>query len=279
MTSLYGILGHPLGHTLSPAMQNAVFTSVGIDAAYLPLAISPDRIRKGLAGLKTAGFAGFNVTVPYKETVIPFLDRIDPSARAVGAVNTVVISRKTGQWIGHNTDVFGFQMLLRRARIRPAGKSVLLIGAGGAAKAVCVAMLPTVKSIQIVNRTPERARRLQISFPEKFRKKITRGNFRSLSASLPDQSFDIIVNSTSVGLKKGARLPVSDGRLKSAEAAIDLIYNPPVTDFLRRAKKSGCRTANGLDMLLYQGARAFELWIGRAAPVAVMRRALLRSLL
>ncbi len=278
MTFLYGILGHPLGHTLSPAMQNAAFAAAGIDAAYLPLAIPPDRVRKALSGLKTAGFSGFNVTVPYKETVIPFLARIDPSARAAGAVNTIVVSPKSGQWIGHNTDVFGFQMLLRRARIRPAGKRVLLIGAGGAAKAVCAALLASVKSIEIVNRTPARARRLRASFPEKFRRKIRVGRFRSASANPAAGACDIIINSTTVGLKKGDRLPISDGRLKSAEAVIDLIYNPPMTDFLRRAKKSGCRIANGLDMLLYQGARAFELWTGRPAPVAVMRRALLRAL-
>ncbi|OGH55703.1 MAG: shikimate dehydrogenase [Candidatus Lindowbacteria bacterium RIFCSPLOWO2_12_FULL_62_27] len=272
VTKLYGILGHPLGHTLSPAMQNAAFRAAGIDALYVALPVEPARIRRALAGLKVSGFSGFNVTVPYKETVLPYLDRISPDARAVGAVNTIVADPRTGRWVGHNTDVYGFQRLAARAGIRTAGRRILLIGAGGAARAVCAAIGGAAASIDIVNRTPARARKLRAAMPKKIQKKID-----VLSSTPMSHAYDLIINATSVGLLRGDRLPAPAWIFEKATAAIDLIYNPPRTDFLRRARRAGCRIAGGLDMLLYQGARAFELWTRRPAPVAAMRRALLRK--
>lgn len=254
-------------------MQNAAFEARRIDAVYIPVSIPPDRIRKSLAGLKRAGFSGFNVTVPYKETVIPFLDGMTDTAKTAGAVNTIAIDRRSGRWVGHNTDVHGVGMMLRAARINPAGKKILLIGAGGAAKAVCVAMLGLAKSIAILNRTPSRARRLRNSFGAVPREKIS--VLPTLAAS---GEFDILINATSVGLKNSDKLALPAELFKNASAAVDLIYNPPVTNFLRAARRAGCRAVNGVDMLLHQGARAFELWTGRPAPVAVMRRALAKAI-
>lgn len=272
MTLLYGILGHPLGHTLSPSMQNAAFAALGVEAHYVPLAIPPDRIRAALEGLKSSGFAGFNVTVPYKETVLPFLDGRSAEVRAAGAVNTIVARR--GLWIGHNTDVFGFNMLLKRAKIRFKNAHVLVFGAGGVARAGCATLLPAVRSIRIHNRTRSRARALKDSFPRRYRSKIFLSGEKN-SRGLPPA--DLLINATSIGLNPHDRFPAPRGLFENAVAAVDLIYNPPLTDFLRRAKKAGCKTANGLDMLLYQGARAFELWTGRRAPVDAMRRALLKA--
>ncbi len=277
MTSrLYGILGHPLAHSLSPAMQNAAFAAAGIDALYVPIAVSPDRIRAALRGLKFSGFSGFNVTVPYKQTVLPFLDRVSPSARAAGAVNTIVADPKTGRWTGHNTDVYGFLELLVRARISFAGKRILLLGAGGAARAVLSAIASRSGSIMIRNRTPLRAVRLRALQPSPIRQKIhIIRNDANLAASGP---FDLIINSTSVGLKSRDRLDLPSHVFDGAGAAVDLIYNPAVTPFIRAARRAGYHAVNGVDMLLHQGARAFELWTRRPAPVAAMRRALMENL-
>lgn len=253
-------------------MQNAAFASAKIDAHYMPLSISPDRIRPALRGLKSAGFSGFNVTVPYKQTVLPFLDRVFPEARLAGAVNTIVL--RESKWLGHNTDGFGFQMLLRQARIAVKNARVLLVGAGGAARAVVYALLPDVRNIFLQNRTQARARALRNSVPSIHRSKIILVNARNSIG----QPWDLVINSTSLGLKKTDPYPVDPIVLKHARAAVDLIYNPPVTPFLKIARKAGCRTANGLDMLLYQGARSFELWTGRRAPVRAMRGAILKHL-
>lgn len=272
---LFGLIGHPLGHTLSPAMQNAALRACRIEGIYIALDIPPDRIRRSLAGLRSAGFSGWNVTVPYKETVLPYLDRIHPAARAVGAVNTIVVDSKSGRWTGHNTDVHGFEMLLRRAKIRVAGRDVLMVGAGGGAKAVCAAVLPRARSLTIFNRPLSQALRLRAGLPRVWRDKVRVVDARAMDR---DVRAHVVVNATPVGLHRGDPSLVSERILRDADAAVDLIYNPPRTAMLRLARACGCRTANGLDMLLYQGARAFELWTRRRAPLAVMRRALMREL-
>ncbi len=274
MTKLYGILGYPLAHSLSPAMQNAAFAAARVDAHYTALSIPPARIRAALRGLKPSGFSGFNVTVPYKETVLPFLDRVSAIARAAGAVNTIVADRR-GRWTGHNTDVAGFRGLLSRAKIGVRGRRVLLLGAGGAAKAVCAAISGEAGEIILWNRTAARARRLRESFPAPVRRRI---HVIDEVAGLPALTLGVIINSTSIGLRPGESLRLPGAVWSSKPAAVDLIYNPPVTGFLRDARRHGCRAVNGLDMLLYQGAAAFELWTGVAAPVFAMRRALRVSL-
>ncbi len=275
MTDLYGILGFPLGHSLSPAMQIAAFRAAGIDAHYIPIAVAPDRIRRSLSGLKTSGIRGFNVTVPYKETVLPFIDRLSSEARAAGAVNTIVLSRRDGRWAGHNTDLYGFKMLLARARIRIAGKCALVLGAGGAARAVLAAILPEISSVALLNRTLSRARRLRLAFPPRLRKKILLLNPQS--SAVPVRP-NILINATSVGLRPGDRLRLPGGIWSQAMAAVDLVYNPPLTHFLRQARSHGCRIANGTDMLIFQGAGSYSLWTGRRAPVDVMRRAIRKAL-
>ncbi|MBI4178078.1 shikimate dehydrogenase [bacterium] len=272
MTDLYGIIGYPLHHTLSPAMQNAAFKAAGIDAHYVALSVAPNRIRAALRGLKSSGFAGFNVTVPYKETVLPFLDRISPEARSVGAVNTILARR--GRWIGHNTDVHGFRMLIRRLKVRLKSARVLVYGAGGAARAVVSALIRDAECVMIQNRTARKARTLRDFFPAPHRRKII---LVRQPEAVSGPALDLIVNATSVGLRPADRSIVPAAVLRKSRAAVDLIYNPPLTHFLRLAAAQGCRSANGFDMLLYQGALAFELWTGRSAPLSAMRRALRKT--
>lgn len=265
MTDLYAILGWPLGHTLSPRMHNAAFKAKNIDAHYIAVALEPVTVRRKLKGLKKSGIRGFNVTVPYKETVLPFLDRISPEARLTGAVNT--IEAHNGRWSGHNTDIHGFRQCLREGGVRVRGRRALVLGAGGAAKAAVAALIGEARLIGVHNRTASRASRLIRGFGVRNGRKLVR-----VADPLRDR-WDVVVNCTSLGLKRTDPSPVPRAVFRHAAAAVDMIYNPPETRFLRDARRAGCQTVGGIGMLIHQGARAWELWTGKRAPVQVMRRA------
>jgi shikimate dehydrogenase len=274
---LYGIFGLPLGHTLSPAMQEAAFRSFGIKAFYLPFEVRRPDFLKLLKERKRLLLDGFNVTVPYKEIALRYLDGVSPEAKAVGAVNTVVCQRK--RWIGFNTDGAGFiTSLEKEAGFRPRGKRVLILGAGGSARAVAYGLAKRgVKSILIVNRTVLRAKKIVSDFQRFF----PRVQFRaaSLASGNGAKTVDLVVNATSVGLRPQDRPLVSAKDFPNRRTLFaDLIYKPAETELLRSARKSGHRTLNGLGMLLYQGAQAFELWTGKKAPIKEMRRALNEAL-
>jgi len=263
---LYGIFGFPLGHTLSPAMQEAAFRALGIKGFYLPFEVRPNEFRRLLRRRKNLILDGFNVTVPYKEEALKLVDKVHPTARAIGAVNTVV--REGKRWIGFNTDAIGFITALKKdAKFRSRDKHVLLLGAGGSARAVAYALAKAgARRVVIKNRTEARSRKM-IS---RYRKLFPRVKWEKKLSFLGD--IDLVVNATSVGLKPGdpPLLRASDFPRKTL--FVDLIYNPAETRFLRAARLSGHRRMNGLGMLIYQGAEAFRLWTGRKAPLNVMRK-------
>ena len=280
---LYGIFGCPLSHTLSPAMHEAAFRKLGIDAHYVVLELVPAALKKLMSRSAKISLSGFNVTVPYKETVMRYLGKVRPEARAIGAVNTVY--REGKRWVGTNTDMEGFLMaLMKDGGFRPSGKRAVILGAGGAARAVVYGL------------SKERAREIVIAdcFPEKARKILDdmkrlfpRVHYHAALAGTPEvkeavQKADVIMNATPLGLKPQDPRVVPEAWIPKAGARrkffMDLVYNPAQTPFLKSAKKKGHRTLNGLGMLLYQGARAFEYWTGRKAPVEVMRQALLQAL-
>jgi len=294
---LFGIFGHPLSHTLSPAMHEAAFHSLGINANYIVLELVPDAFKKLMKRSSKLSLSGFNVTVPYKETVMNYLASVRPEARAIGAVNTVFKEGK--RWVGTNTDMEGFLMaLMKDGGFRPSGKKAVVLGAGGAARAVVYGLSREgVREILIADCFPEKARTIANDMQEIFR----RIKYRAVAAGTSEvkealQKADVIINATPVGLKpQDPRvLPESwvprarskggiQGRdSKKADSGpkffMDLIYNPAMTPFLKTARKKGHKTLNGLGMLLYQGARALEHWTGRKAPTDVMRRALLLAL-
>jgi shikimate dehydrogenase len=295
---LYGIFGHPLSHTLSPAMHEAAFRKLGIDASYIVLELIPAAFKKLMGQSSRISLSGFNVTVPYKETVMKYLDSVRPEARAIGAVNTVFKQGK--RWIGTNTDMEGFLMtLIKDGKFRPSGKKAVILGAGGAARAVIYGLSQEgVREVLIADCFPEKARKIASD----MRKLFKRTKYHAVAAGTPEvkvalQKADIVINATPVGLKSQDPEVVPEGWVPRAGRAnviprgrasqkancgpiffMDLIYNPAVTPFLKVAKKKGHRTLNGLGMLLYQGARALEHWTGRKAPVDVMRRALLQAL-
>ncbi len=274
-TTLVGLLGWPVHHSLSPAMHNAAFRALGLDWAYLPLAVPPESLPEALAGLKALGFRGVNVTIPHKEKVLAGLDEVAPEARSLGAVNTVVIT--DGRLAGHNTDVAGFLAALDTAGCAPCRAVVL--GAGGAARAAVYALLSRGVTVIVANRSPQRAQGLVASLSAPSR--------RADTCTLETQPLrdalsrsDLLVNATPAGMWPDVdATPLPAGtRLHDGLAVMDLVYNPLETLLLRQARQAGAKTINGLDMLIHQGAAAFRLWTGQDPPLAIMRQAALTAL-
>lgn len=251
------IIGWPVNRSLSPAIHNAAFAALGLDWTYVPLAVRPGAMEEGMRLFRLLGVEGANVTMPHKQSIIPFLDALEDDAAATGAVNTVV--RRDGQLIGHNTDGAGFVTFLRSdAEWDPAGKRALILGAGGAARAVAVALAGAGATVMVAARHPARAAELAalaggIAVVEWGRK--TRA--------------DLVVNATPA--RDG--LPLDALGFRKGMLAVDLIYPLPPTAFVEAARAAGATVFDGLPMLVRQAALSFELWTGREAPVEEMERA------
>jgi shikimate dehydrogenase len=268
-TKIAALLGYPVEHTKSPRMQNAAFAATGIDACYVAFSVPPEDLPGAVQGIRSLGLLGFNVTVPHKETVIPLLDEIDPEASFIGAVNTVL--NRDGRLCGFNTDGRGFMHSLVDAGIVVAGKRVLLIGSGGAARAVGYYIAQEAASLVIANRTKTKADLLAADL-NRLHPVGSVVDYAELDSTELFDSIDVIINTTSLGLKDGDALPVTTSLLGPRHVVCDLIYYE--TPLLRAASAVGAQVLNGSGMLLWQGALAFELWTGTAAPINVMREAL-----
>jgi shikimate dehydrogenase len=274
-TRVYGILGDPVAHSLSPAMQNAAFAALGIDAIYVPFPVHADGLAATIAGLHAGGIAGLNVTVPHKEAAATLAERLRPRARACGAANTLI--RTTGGFVGDNTDGAGLLAALAERRFDARGRRVLLIGAGGSARSVAHAFARAgIARLIVANRTPDRARDLVASLP-RGRQAEARG-LEALAEAALLGDLDLIVNCTSTGLGTDPLPKLRFGATRRHVLCCDLVYGAQPSRFLRAAHAAGRRTMDGSGMLLHQGALALTLWTGRPAPVAVMRRALQRAL-
>ncbi len=262
------LIGHPLGHSLSPVFHNAAFRAVGLDATYALADVPPGDLAVTVAALRAAAVYGANVTVPYKQDVLPFLDALSDEARTLGAVNTIV--NDAGRLTGLNTDVPGFAADLRAQGVVVKGQRVVMLGAGGAARGVAAALAGmNVGHLVIANRTPERASAIQRQYPG-IVTAIELAD-RALSDALADTS--LLVNATSVGLH-GDEMPIDADvldRLPSSAVVYDLIYRP--TALLRAARARNLRAIDGLGMLIHQGALSWEAWTGQAAPLDVMWQA------
>ncbi|KIL44478.1 shikimate dehydrogenase [Jeotgalibacillus soli] len=260
MKSLYGVIGYPIEHSKSPMMHNAWFRNENFEGYYHPFKIEKNQLGNAIRGMKALQMKGWNVTIPYKEAIIPFLDEVDAAAVAIGAVNTVVY--KNGKWVGTNTDGDGFvaSLSLKRTKEQLKTSSILLIGAGGAAKGIYYALVNAgVNNIHIANRTVERASSL-------ISKIAADGNFKGISLDSATEQltqYDIIINTTSVGMYPEIdSVPIEVTNIKAGTLAVDIIYNPLETAFLKAAKERGAETLNGVGMFVYQGALAFEHWTG-----------------
>jgi shikimate dehydrogenase len=264
-TRLYGVAGFPLAHTLSPLIHNSLFRHYRLNALYLVFEREPERFDADFIGaLKAMRVRGFNVTLPHKTRVMDFLDRVDPLARKIGAVNTVV--NRDGKLHGYNTDDHGFHKAVLEAfrGFRFKDSSILVLGAGGAAFGVAFTCLRNGCSrLVIANRTPSRAESLKRNLRKHFRTAaISLVALRKDCLSRLAEKPDLVVNATSYGLKGEKESLVGLKDCPEKTAVIDLIYNPPETAFLREARRRGLRTANGLSMLLFQGFEAFRIWTG-----------------
>ena len=280
MNTSLGIIGYPIGHSISPRFQQAALDFCGIDAEYRAYPVAPEDVGKFVAGLRQPGILGINVTVPHKEAVIPFLDEIDDWATEAGAVNTIV--NRQGRLTGHNTDGYGFLRALQQGgSFQPRGRRTLILGAGGAARGVVLALAREgVGHLTIANRTPERAE----SLAQLARGRgITAQAIPLSGADLTEAaaSAELIVNCTTIGMTHGpgaADSPLPRQAIPVTALVYDLVYNPLETRLLRDAAQIGAATLGGIQMLVYQGAASFELWHEQPAPVAVMLEAATRAM-
>jgi shikimate dehydrogenase len=275
---LFILFGDPVAHSLSPVMQNAALQAAGIDGLYIPWRVQSAGLPTAFESLRgMENFGGANVTVPHKEQAFALVDTLTPEAAAVGAVNTVVA--RDGHLLGANTDGLGFlRSLHEEADCLPRGQHAVILGAGGAARAVTVSLAEAgAEPLVIVNRTVERAQ----SLAEFVHRKI---GASAIGLGLDDPRMPamvsdcaLVVNTTSVGLNPSDPPPIDPNILQPGALVYDLIYRPRETALLREAKRRGCRVMGGLGMLLYQGALAFELWTGHKPSEAAMRHALVTA--
>jgi shikimate dehydrogenase len=283
-TQLVGLVGWPVEHTLSPAMHNAAFQARGLNWRYVPLPVRPGHVEAALRGLVALGFRGANVTVPHKQTVLPALDAVAPDAATLGAVNTVVVEWEEDRdaiLSGHNTDALGFIGALRDGGFDPAGSSVLVVGAGGAARAVVFGLVEAgAANVVVLNRTSDRARALTSDLGQHSPATMSAEPLRDDILLESARTADLLVNATPVGMWPGVDASIwpDEVPLPPDLTVFDLVYNPLETKLLRRARRSGAHAVEGLGMLVRQGALTFELWTGEKAPMEVMRVACERGL-
>ena len=278
-TKLVGLIGWPVEHSLSPAMHNAAFAELGLNWCYVPLPVARGRLEEAVRGLVALGFAGANVTAPHKEAVMAHLDEVAPGARAIGAVNTIVVREE--RTVGHNTDWRGFLAALREGGFSPEGKRAVVLGAGGAARAVVYALAHAGSEVAILNRTPQRAEALVEAFSSLF-PSASLAAFPLTAKALREQvaEADLLVNATPLGTwPEVDRSPWPEGlALPGHLTVFDLVYNPSQTRLLQQAAAAGARAIGGLGMLVHQGAAAFRLWTGLEPPVEAMYEACHRAL-
>lgn len=277
-TKITGIIGYPLTYTLSPVMHNRAFDVCNLNFRYLPFVVEKERLGHAADGIRALQIRGVNVTMPHKETVMQFLDELSPQAELIGAVNTIV--NENGYLIGHNTDGAGFLRSLEDESYNPRDKSVIVLGTGGAAKAVAVALAQAgIKNITIVGRSIEKAEAIKSVLLRSFKEISVRT--LTFSDNLADTFLigELVVNATPIGMdENGDSLPVPLELINATHFVYDLIYVPLETVLIKEARNKGARVANGLGMLLYQAAIAYELWTGTSAPVQEMSQALILEL-
>jgi len=260
----YGIIGWPVAHSLSPAMHNKAFAALGHKAVYGLFPVPPERLSAAIEGIRALGIKGVSVTVPHKEALLSMLDEVEETARRIGAVNTIV--NREGRLFGYNTDWFGALKALEEV-LSPAKRQVIVVGAGGAARAIVYALVKAGAHVVIYNRTLEKA----VSLAEEF------GAEAQPLAALNEASGEILINTTSVGLKED-RSPAPREILSRFQVVMDTVYVPLETRLLREAREAGCKVINGLKMLVYQGVEQFYLWRGERPPAHLMEEAALEAL-
>jgi len=278
-TRVCGLIGDPVEHSMSPAMHNAAFRATGLAYFYTAFRVKAEELGKAIEAMRASNIRGLNVTIPHKVAVIPFLDELDDLAERIGAVNTIV--NDDGILKGYNTDATGFLRALLERGIEMEGKNVLILGAGGASRAISFTLAEGGAHLVILNR------QLELDWAEELAGRISQIFTRDIKAlelnrenlAKALRKADILVNATSVGMSPSTdQTPVDADLLKPEMIVFDIVYNPVKTRLLREAETAGAETISGIEMLVWQGALAFELWTGEKAPVEIMREEVINLL-
>jgi shikimate dehydrogenase len=276
-TNVFGIIGDPVEHSLSPGMHNAAFKELGMDNIYVPFQVKAEHLEDAILGAQSLGVKGFNVTIPHKTEVINYLDYLDIAAGLIGAVNTIEFGKNGA--VGHNTDGIGAVMAIEE--VTPVkNKKVVILGAGGASRAIAFQLLLSgVDNLVIANRTVEKAGELKTDLVEKLDHEVrVSGLDENLTQELTDTA--ILINTTPVGMYPNVdEKPVVTAEMMHPDMVVnDIVYNPLKTGLLNEADKAGAKSISGIKMLMYQGVEAFKIWTGIEPPVEIFQRALMNEL-
>ena len=273
-TQLIGLIGWPVSHSFSPAMHNAALVALGLNWVYVPLPVPPNRVGEALRGLHALGFRGANVTVPHKQAVMAYLDEISTAAQAIGAVNTILVEQENGRLIGSNTDWRGFLADLTALDVEIDRRDCLVLGAGGSARGIVYGLHQAGGRVTVLARRVEQAHKVAADLGDDFVPDIR--PIEELDEVASEVDVPLIVNTTPLGMSPNVEGSVwPDGvPIPAGSFVYDLVYNPVETRFMRQATAAGCRTSNGLGMLLRQGAASFALWTGLEPDLAIMKEAL-----
>jgi len=271
-TKICALIGDPVEHTMSPAIHNAAFSAMGLDYAYVAFPVKAEEVPAAIAGMKALNMRGLSVTMPHKVAVVPLLDRLDPLAEKIGAINTIV--NDDGTLTGYNTDATGFLQAMLERGVEPKGKNIAVMGAGGASRAVSFILADRGAELVILNRLLELdwAVDLARKISQAFGKNVDALELNTDNLAKTLENTDILVNATSVGMSPDIdETPVPSGLLKPDLTVYDIIYNPVKTRLLKDAEAAGAVTISGVDMLVWQGVQAFEKWTGLTPPFDVMK--------
>jgi len=281
-TVVCGLIGNPVEHTMSPVMHNAAYRQMGLDYVYIPFRVRAEELGKAIDGMRAFNIRGLNVTIPHKVAIIPFLDKLDPLAKKIGAVNTIV--NDNGVLTGYNTDATGFLRALTEKGIEVRGKKAMILGAGGASRAVSLILADSgAERLIILNRAQELDWAYElagnISHLYNMDAKAGQLNRESLDSVMERIDVSILVNATSVGMTPDVNnTPIDADLLHPGLAVFDVVYNPLKTRLLKEAEAAGARTVSGIEMLVWQGVLAFEKWTDHEPPPDLMRQEAIRLL-
>lgn len=271
------VIGDPIKHSLSPIIQNAAFDYLNLDFVFLAFQVEAADLKKSIDGIRGLGIHGLNVTMPHKSAVIDCLDEVNSTVKFLSSVNTIL--NRDGILSGYNTDGVGALNALKENGVALSGKKVLLLGAGGAAKAIAFALVQEVGELTILNRSAKKAEAFAETLERKFGQKVVGGRLSPVAITKNLRNSDVLINATSIGMKPTPNQSlVAPQWLRPDLAVMDIVYDPVETKLVKDAKAAGASVISGVEMLIYQGAVSFEIWTGRAAPIEVMRKATLNRL-
>jgi shikimate dehydrogenase len=276
-TKICGVIGDPIAHTLSPTIQNSAFRHLNLDFIFLAFKVKTEELETSIKAVRALGIRGLNVTMPHKTEVINYLDEIDKTSRFLNSANTIVNTES--RLLGYSTDGIGAIKALIANGVELASCNVLLLGAGGAGRAIALSLVEEISKLVILNRDYKKAKKLESDLNLKFKKNISAESLSTASLTSNLRDSDVLINATNVGMISNQKLSIVDSNLLTPNLTVmDIVYNPLETKLLADAREVGAKTINGIDMLIYQGAASFELWTGKKAPVDVMKNAALKQI-